>query len=99
MLAVAGGTSACHAKGSALMRKAPVRVQVDGIRRTVEIQLALRQPYLPAILRDGSRAWIDAAGIVLPGVLPSPGVQRPVVRRLEGGGREALVAAQRTSLG
>jgi hypothetical protein len=73
--------------------KAPVRVQVDGIRRTVEIQLALRQPYLPAILRDGSRAWIDAAGIVLPGVLPSPGVQRPVVRRLEGGGREALVAA------
>ena len=73
--------------------KAPVRVQVDGIRRTVEIQLALRQPYLPAILRDGSRAWIDAQGVVLPGVLPSPGVQRPVVRRLEGGGRDALAAA------
>ncbi len=73
--------------------KPPVRVQVDGIRRTVEIQLALRQPYLPAVLRDGGRAWIDEDGLVLPGVLPGPGVPRPVVRGVEAGGRVALAAA------
>ena len=83
-------------KVSAIRRvtgKPPVLVQLNGIRRTVEVQLGLRQPYLPAILKDGSRAWIDAAGVVLPGVLPNPGVQRPLVRGLEGGGRPAIAEA------
>jgi len=73
--------------------KPPVLVQVTGIRRTVNVQLGLRQPYLPAVLRDGSRAWIDADGLVLPGVLPNPGVQRPLVRGIENSGRPALLAA------
>lgn len=73
--------------------KPPVLVQLNGIRRTVEIQLGLRRPFLPAVLRDGSRAWIDADGVVLPGVLPSPGVQRPLVRGLEAGGRDAIQSA------
>lgn len=73
--------------------KPPVRVQVDGIRRTVEIQIALRQPYMPAVLGDRSRAWIDADGRVLPGILPSPGVQRPMVRAVEQGGRDGVKAA------
>lgn len=73
--------------------KAPVLVQVDGLRRTVEIQIALRQPYLPAVLKDGSRVWIDATGVILPGILPSPGVQRPLVRQLEGGGLVSVKAA------
>lgn len=73
--------------------KPPVQVQVAGIRRTVEIQLALRQPYLPAVLKDGSRVWIDGEGIVLPGVLPSPGVQRPLIRQVEAGGRDGVRAA------
>ena len=83
-------------KVSAIRRapgKPPVLVQLNGIRRTVEVQLGLRQPYLPAVLKDGSRAWIDADGLVLPGVLPSPGVQRPLVRGIENGGRQALLAA------
>ena len=83
-------------KVSAIRRapgKPPVLVQINGIRRTVEVQLGLRQPFMPAILKDGSRAWIDANGLVLPGVLPSPGVQRPLVRGIENGGRPALLAA------
>ncbi len=83
-------------KVSAIRRvagKPPVLVQLNGIRRTVEVQLGLRQPYLPAILKDGSRAWIDADGLVLPGVLPNPGVQRPLVRGIESGGRPAITAA------
>jgi len=83
-------------KVSAIRRapgKPPVLVHIDGIRRTVEVQLGLRQPYLPAILKDGSRAWIDASGLVLPGVLPSPGIQRPLVRGIESGGHPAVLAA------
>jgi hypothetical protein len=73
--------------------KPPVMVQVDGLRRTVEIQLSLRKPYLPAVLGDRSRVWIDEDGIVLPGILPSPGVQRPMVRMLEAGGKDSVQAA------
>lgn len=73
--------------------KPPVLVQVDGLRRTVEIQLALRKPYLPAVLADRSRVWIDEDGVVLPGILPSPGVQRPMVRMLENGGKDGVKAA------
>ncbi len=73
--------------------KPPVLVHIDGLRRTVEIQLALRQPYLPAVLKDGSRVWIDEQGMILPGILPSPGIQRPLVRQLEGGGLVAVKAA------
>lgn len=85
-----------NGKVSAVRRttgKPPVLVQVDGIRRTVEVQIGLRQPYLPAVLKDGTRAWIDAQGVVLPGVLPNPGVQRPLVRGLEAGGRAGVLTA------
>lgn len=84
------------AKISAVRRvtgKPPVLVKIDGLRRTVEIQIALRQPYMPAVLKDGSRVWIDAEGKILPGILPSPGVQRPLVRQLEMGGMVAVKAA------
>ncbi len=85
-----------NGKVSAVRRiagKPPVLVQVEGIRRTVEVQIGLRQPYLPAVLKDGTRAWIDAQGVVLPGVLPNPGVQRPLVRGLEAGGRAGVLTA------
>ncbi len=85
-----------NGKVSAVRRttgKPPVLVQVEGIRRTVEVQIGLRQPYLPAVLKDGTRAWIDSQGVVLPGVLPNPGVQRPLVRGLEAGGRAGVLTA------
>ena len=84
------------AKISAVRRvtgKPAALVKIDGLRRTVEIQIALRQPYMPAVLKDGSRVWIDAEGKILPGILPSPGVQRPLVRQLELGGMVAVKAA------
>jgi hypothetical protein len=70
--------------------KPPVTVQVPGIRRTVEIQIGLRTAYVPAILVDGSRAWVDATGLVLPGTMPNPGVVRPVLRGLEAGGPDSI---------
>jgi hypothetical protein len=69
------------------------RVARQSIVRTVEVRLALRQPFLPGVLRDGTRVWIDRDGGILPGILPKPAVPRPLVRNLESGGRQGLRAA------
>lgn len=62
----------------------------DGpLRRQVEVALRLREPVLPIVLADGSRAWVDAEGVVMSSLLPGPSGQ-PVVRGYERGGRAAL---------
>ncbi len=71
----------------------PVRGTMEGIRRVLEISLVLREPYLPGVLEDGTRVWLDREGRILPGILPRPDVPRPVVRSLRAGGTEALKSA------
>jgi hypothetical protein len=56
----------------------------------LEVTVGLRQPFLPAVLEDGTRVWLDAEGRVLPGILPRPETPRPVVRGLRAGGTEAI---------
>ena len=65
----------------------------DRLRRTLALELGLRQPVMPVVLASGERAWLDAEGRVLPGILPGPAVRRPLVRALEQGGLEAARAA------
>lgn len=60
------------------------------LSRVAEVELALRVPYLPGVLADGRRVWLDRDGRVLPGILPAPKVARPVVRQIESGGRGAV---------
>ena len=73
----------------------PVRSSMDAVRRVLEVSLCLRQPFLPGVLEDGTRVWIDRQGLILPGILPRPEVQRPVVRAIRAGGVEGLKAATR----
>ncbi len=77
-------------KGGKLVRQT---IRGPVITRTVEVKLALRQPYLPGVLRDGTRVWIDRDGNVLPGILPKPEIARPLVRSIEAGGKLGLRSA------
>ncbi len=61
--------------------------------RVAEVQLGLRTPFLPGMLADGRRVWIDREGHILPGVLPAPAARRPVVRQIEAGGRAGVAEA------
>lgn len=70
--------------------KAPALVNVNGVTRKLEVTLALRQPFLPGVLHDGTRVWLDKEGRVLPGNLPGPGPGRPVVRAIERSGGATL---------
>ncbi len=63
------------------------------LRRTLEVALALRQPMMPVILASGERAWVDGEGWLLPGSLPGPVTQRPVLRAIEWSGVEGVRAA------
>ena len=72
-----------------------VRGSVEAVRRVLEVSLVLRQPFLPGVQDDGTRVWIDREGRILPGILPRPEVQRPVVRAIRTGGPAALVSATR----
>jgi hypothetical protein len=68
----------------------------DGVelRRIIELNIGLRQPEMPVILASGERAWLDAEGRILPGILPGEHCQtRPIIRGLEAGGPEALKEA------
>ncbi len=64
-----------------------------GITRVIELGLSLREPYMPAVLANGERHWVDADGRVLPGILPAPTVSRPVLRGIEVGGPPAVAEA------
>jgi hypothetical protein len=63
------------------------------LRRVLEVELALRTPVMPAMLASGERAWVDAEGRVLPGELPAPRVQRPLLRQVEAAGPATVQAA------
>ena len=68
--------------------------EADGKQRTVEIVIGLRLPVLPAVLASGTRAWVDAEGRILPGIMPPPaGSPRPILRALKRGGGERLQEA------
>lgn len=62
--------------------------------RDLELTLALRTPYLPAVAATGERLWIDEDGRLLPGILPRPSVRRPLVRGIESGGARVTAAVQ-----
>jgi hypothetical protein len=63
------------------------------LTRVADVELALRIPYLPGVLADGRRVWIDRDGRILPGILPAPAERRPVVRQIEAGGRAGVAEA------
>jgi len=87
------------------LRDQPAVAAVDQVRvihdavdhgqpsRRIALTIGLRQPVLPVVLATGQRAWVDAEGRTLPGILPGP-PGRPVLRAIEYGGalavREAL---------
>jgi hypothetical protein len=65
-----------------------------GERRVVEVTLGLRTPELPVVLATGARAWLDAEGTLLPGIMPAPDDKpRPVLRGIEGASAESLTEA------
>ena len=63
-------------------------------RRLIRVAVRMREPVLPLRLASGTVAWIDAEGVVLPGILDGPsGV--PELRNLERSGTataQALLA-------
>lgn len=78
--------------GIAEVRQVRLVHEPDGKRlaRVAEVELSLRTPFLPGVLGDGRRVWLDREGRVLPGILPAPASARPVVRQIEAGGRAAV---------
>src|SRR5262249_49382095 len=56
-------------------------VDDDGtVRRVIELTLALREPYMPAVLARGGRHRGDAQGRGVPGGGPAPAPPRPGLR-------------------
>jgi hypothetical protein len=57
------------------------------LRRVIDLDIRLREPEMPVVLASGERAWVDAGGHILPGVLPGgQAAARPVLREIESGG-------------
>jgi len=74
----------------------PIEPGARTLIRTVRLELGLYEPYLPGVLLNGQRVWIDREGRVLPGFLPAPDTKRPMLRQIEAGKSEGLVEAART---
>ncbi len=87
------------------LRKHPAVAEVARVRlvndtvdpadpgRSIVVSLRLRSPVMPVTLVSGARAWLDADGHVLPGMLPGPAVRRPVVHEVETAGTGIAAAA------
>lgn len=74
----------------------PVEPGSRTLIRTVKLELGLYEPYLPGVLLNGQRVWIDREGRVLPGFLPAPDTKRPMLRQIEAGKSEGIIEAVRT---
>ena len=57
----------------------------DRLQRSLLIHVDLRTPEMPVILSNGQKAWVDAEGVLLPGLMPVPEAyaDRPVIRSIE----------------
>jgi hypothetical protein len=73
----------------------PVTPGSPTLIRSVRLELGLHEPFLPGVLLNGQRVWIDRAGRVLPGYLPAPEVRRPMLRQIEAAKAEGILEAVR----
>ncbi len=55
------------------------------LQRAMYINVTLRSPEMPVILANGQKAWVDAEGVLLPGVMPVREAyqDRPYIRGIE----------------